>query len=142
VKRIVRVVLLFSLLNVSLSAQMYRVHYLIELKKDKTEKILVKYGFVTKLLKFRWTLYSNNRLVLFRSYDEEVAQYIMSKNINQDAIRLYLTNKAIGYDVLPYIILKFKKFDYITRKAVFDLLLFDKTKMISLKFLSKETPSI
>lgn len=134
--------LLLSFLNVSLFAQLYTTRHVIELKKNKTEKILVKYGSVTKLLKFRWTLYSNNRLVLFQSYDEEVSQYIMSNNINQDAILLYLTNKAVGYDVLPYIILKFKKFDFITKKAIFDLLLFDKTKMISLKFLGKEIPAI
>lgn len=128
--------LLFILcINVSINAQMYTIRYKIGLKKDKTEKILVKYGSISKLLKFRWTLYSNQRLALFKSYDEEVSQYIMGLNNNQNAIKFDLTSKSVGLNILPYMILQFQKFNNITRKAVFWLYLFDNANMITVKFL-------
>jgi hypothetical protein len=124
-------------IGMSLNGQTYKIKYLITLKKDETKKILVKYNTITKLLKFRWTLYHNKRLVLFRSYDEEIAQTILAGNPNQDAVRIVLMNSAVGYDRLPYIILHFDKFVYPQRQAVFTLYLFDKYNMVALKFLKQ-----
>ncbi|WP_345980804.1 hypothetical protein [Sulfurimonas sp. HSL3-2] len=136
--RFLQVILLLSVFSVSINAQLYEASYNIKLKKDKTEKILVKYDGIEKLLKFRWTLYHNDGLVLFRSYDQIVAQNILYLGHTNQSIRLELKSRAGGFYSLPYIILKFVKFDYQTQEATFELFLFDKKKQIDLKFLTKE----
>jgi hypothetical protein len=52
----------------------FREKRVITLKKDEQKKILVKYDSFEKIFKFRWTLYQNEGLVVFRSYDTIVAQ--------------------------------------------------------------------
>ena len=55
----------------------FRDKVIITIKKDEQKKILVKYDEITKLFKFRWTLYKNKGLVIHRSYDRVVAQNIL-----------------------------------------------------------------
>ena len=129
----------FALLNVSIYAQSYKQKYDIVLKKDKTEKILVKYGNIEKLLTFRWTLYHNEGLVLLRSYDQIVAQNMLYLNHINQSVKIELRSRAGGYTSLPYVILKFVKFNYQTKEASFGLFLFDREDQIELKFLDKET---
>ncbi|WP_345993846.1 hypothetical protein [Sulfurimonas sp. HSL-1716] len=136
--RFLQVILLLSFFSVSINAQLYKTKYNIKLKKDKTEKILVKYEGIEKLFKFRWTLYHNDGLVVLRSYDEAVAQNILYLNHVNQSVRVELKTRAGGFYSLPYIILKFVKFDYQTQEAVFELFLFDKKEQIDLKFLTKE----
>lgn len=115
---------------------MYRFKHKIELKKNQTGGVIVKYANFTHLLKLRWTLYKGHRLVLLMTYRNNTNQYLLKdNNYNQDSVRFYLTNVAIGYNVAPYIILQFKKFDYTAHKAVLLLYMFDKTDMVRLKFL-------
>lgn len=138
--KILQLILLLSFFAVSINAQLYKAKHVIKLKKDKTEKILVKYDDIDKLLKFRWTLYHNEGLVLFRSYDQIVGQNVLYLNHTNQSVRFELKSRAGGFYSLPYIILKFVKFDYQTQEAVFELYLFDKKKQIDLKFLTKEAP--
>ncbi len=129
------ILVFFLFFQTMADAQMYKIRYKITLRKNKTEKILVKYNSMSKLLKFRWTLYSGKRIALFKSYNEEVSQFILKLNRNQNAIKFYLTSRAVNYNILPYIILQFKKFNYVAHKAVFWLYLFDNQNIIALKFL-------
>ena len=138
--KLLQVILFFSIFTVSINAQVYKAKYDIKLKKDKTEKILVKYDGIEKLLKFRWTLYTNDGLVILRSYDQIVAQNILYLGHTNQSIRLELKSRAGGFFSLPYIILKFVKYDYQTQEAQFGLFLFDKKSQIELKFLTKEAP--
>ena len=133
-------VFLFSFLNVSIYAQEYRLKETIVLKKDKTEKFLVKYGEIEKVFQFNWTLYVNGGLVVKRSYDHYVAQNVLDLNHSNQSIRVELKSRSIGFRLLPYIILKFVKFDTKTQEATFDLFLFDKKQQVDFKSLSKETP--
>lgn len=131
----VSILMIMMLLSGNLDAQMYRFKHKIELKKNQTGKILVKYASFKHLLKLRWTLYKGHRLVLFVTYKKYANQYLLrDDNYNQNGIRFNLTNVAIGYNILPYIILQFKKFNYVTHRAIFFLYLFDKTDMVRLKF--------
>ncbi|MBU0632244.1 hypothetical protein KKA17_06350 [bacterium] len=136
--KFLQAILLLSIFSVSINAQLYKAKYNIKLKKDKTEKILVKYDDIEKLFKFRWTLYHNDGLVLLRSYDQIVAQNILYLGQTNQSVRLELRSRAGGFNSLPYIILKFVKFDYQTQEAEFELFLFDKQEQIDLKFLAKE----
>jgi hypothetical protein len=108
------------------------------LKKDEQKKILVKYDSKEKLFKFRWTLYKNEGLVIHRSYDKIVAQNILYLNGRNQSVRQELMTRGThGYRV-PYILLKFKKFDTEKKEALFELFLYDKESEIKLKILKNK----
>ncbi|CAI6163636.1 MAG: hypothetical protein SPLUMA2_SPLUMAMAG2_01130 [uncultured Sulfurimonas sp.] len=69
-------VLLFSTLGATEFADMYE----ISVKKDESTKFLVKYNNYIREFKFRWTLYVNDGLVMFHSYDAKLAQNILYLN--------------------------------------------------------------
>jgi len=107
----------------------------ISLKKDEQKKILVKYGKYERLFKFRWTLYVNEGLVLLRSYDRVVAQNILYlNNTNQSFKQVFKTRGADLYEP-PYMLVKFKEFDFEKNEAVFELFLHDKKNQIEIKYL-------
>ncbi|MFA6196645.1 MAG: hypothetical protein WC656_08355 [Sulfurimonas sp.] len=127
------------ILAVSLSATFadeFRDVQKISLKKDEQKKILVKYGSVEKIFKFRWTLYHNEGLVLFRSYDKIVAQNVLYLKNKNRSFRVLLKPKANDYDS-SYILVQFKEFDYVTHTALFEIYLADKSEEINLKYLEK-----
>ncbi|MEA3330823.1 MAG: hypothetical protein U9Q29_03915 [Campylobacterota bacterium] len=107
----------------------------IKLKKDEQKKILVKYDEQEKLFKFRWTLYKNGGLVLFRSYDKIVAQNILYLRDKNQSFRLELKPRGADYYNVPYLLVKFKEFDYKKNEAIFELFLSDEKMQIKLKYL-------
>jgi len=128
----------FFLLTLSFSvvyADEFRDITTISLKKDEQKKILVKYDDITKLFKFRWTLYKNEGLVIHRSYDRIVAQNILYLRHKNQSFRLELRPRGADYYNVPYMLVKFKEFKYETNEAVFELLLSDRSMDISLKHL-------
>ena len=139
-KKIFSFLLLFSFLNATLYAVEYRIKETIVLKKDKTEKFLVKYAKFEKIFQFNWTLYKNDGLVVKRSYDRFVAQDVLYLNHTNQSVRVELKPRSVAFRMLPYIILKFVKFDANTQEATFELFLYDKKEQIEFKSLTKETP--
>lgn len=113
----------------------YRDVTTISLKKDEQKKILVKYGDITKLFKFNWTLYQNGGLVIHRSYDRIVSQNILYLREKNRTFRLELRPRGSSDFNPAYMLVKFKEFKYETNEAVFELFLFDKKTEISLKYL-------
>jgi len=107
----------------------------ISLKKDVQKKILVKYAKYERLFKFRWTLYINDGLVVFHSYDKRVAQNILSLNHMNQSFRVALKPKGTNHYNVPYFLVKFKEFDYKKNEAVFAVYLYDKNEEIVLKYL-------
>ena len=108
----------------------------ISLKKDEVKKILVKYGSVSKLFKFKWTLYKNDGLIIHRSYDRVVAQNILYLNYTNQSFRVVLKPKGTDIYKTPYLLVQFKKFDFEKNEAVFKLLLSDKSMSVNLKHLN------
>jgi len=106
-----------------------------KLTKDKTVKILVKYDLFQKLLSFRWTLYKNDGLVVFSSYDRIVSQHILYLNHKNQSIRVQLKSRTSSNRVAPYLLIKFDKFDFEKQQAVISLWITDKKKEIFLKYL-------
>ncbi|NPA66545.1 MAG: hypothetical protein GXO11_06650 [Epsilonproteobacteria bacterium] len=106
-----------------------------KLTKDKTVKILVKYGSFQKTLSFRWTLYKNDGLVVFSSYDRIVSQHVLYLNHTNQSIRIQLKSRASSNRVASYLLLKFDQFDFQKHRATISLWLADKNKEISLKYL-------
>ena len=130
----------FFLLSFSFSvvyAELFRDVVTITLKKDEQKKILVKYDDVTKLFKFRWTLYKNEGLVIHRSYDKIVAQNILYLRYKNQSFRLELKPRG-GYLGVPYMLVKFKEFDFEKNEAVFELFLSDKSLDIKLTYLKND----
>ena len=133
-KLFVTLVLLFSFANAIEFKDMQK----ISLKKDEQTKILVKYSNYVRLFKFRWTLYVNEGLVLFRSYDGEVAQNILYLNTKNQSFKLYLKAKGANFYEVPYLLVKFTKFDYEKNSANFELFLSDRESQIELEYLPND----
>lgn len=109
----------------------------ISLKKDEQKKILVKYDLNERLFKFRWTLYKNGGLVIHRSYDKEVAQNILYLRHKNQSFRLELKSRGADFYNVPYVLVKFKEFDYEKKEAKFKLMLSDEKMQIELHDLKK-----
>lgn len=105
----------------------------ISLKKDEQKKIFVKYDNKTRLFQFRWTLYINEGLVVFRSYDKTVAQNVLYLNHKNQSFRLELKTPGADFYNVPYILLKFKEFDSKKNIAKFELYLSDDKEQIILE---------
>jgi hypothetical protein len=108
----------------------------IVLKKDQMKKILVSYDNKEKILQFRWTLYVNDGLVIFRSYDRVVAQNILYQRYKNRSFRVELKTRGMDMHNVPYALIRFKEFKYDTREAVFELLLSDASISVQLKYLN------
>lgn len=99
------------------------------------KKILVKYDGKEKLLKFRWTLFKNGGLVVFKSYDRIVSQNNLYMRYKNQSIRQELKTRGADFYNVPYILIRFKDFKYDTNEAVFELLLSDASMSVALKYL-------
>lgn len=104
----------------------------ISLKKDELKKIFVQYEDKSKLLSFRWTLYKNGGLVVFRAYDRNVSQNILYLNHTNQSFRVSL-KPSLDYNA-PYLLIRFIGFDADSKKAKFELLLSDRVGNIRLEY--------
>jgi len=109
----------------------------ISLKKDVQKKILVKYDAYERLLTFRWTLYANGGLVVFRSYDKIVGQNVLYLGNKNSGFRQLLKSKGADHYRVPYLLVKFKAFNYEKNEAEFELLLSDNKMQVELEELTK-----
>lgn len=119
----------------SVHANEYRDIVNIELKKDEHLRILVKYGKTEKLFKFRWTLYMNGGLVVFRSYDRIVSQNMLYLRHKNQSFRVELRTRGASNFAVPYMLIKFIEFDYKKEVAKFQLFLSDKNSEVSFEYL-------
>jgi len=137
-KIILQVFLVALLCNVTVFADDLQEVRKFSLKKDEQKKILVKYDNITKLFKFRWTLYINGGLVVLRSYDKHVAQNLLYLNYKNQSFRVELKTRGADFYNVPYILVKFKKFDAKKNIAKFELYLSDDKEQIRLKILKNK----
>jgi hypothetical protein len=105
----------------------------ISLKKDAQKKILVKYGSYERVFQMRWTLYTDGALVVFHSYDRNVAQTILSLRDKNSSFRVYLTARGSDYINKTYMLVRFKEFNFEKKEAAFELLLSDKKMQVQLE---------
>jgi len=132
-------VFIFCLFFISeIDASTLRVMEKISLKKDEQKKILVKYDENKRLFKFRWTLFANGGLVLFKSYDQTVSQNILYLNHKNQSFRVKLKTSGIDFYNAPYMLVKFKEFKYDTNEAIFDMFLSDDEMQISTEYLKND----
>ena len=136
-KAILQVFFFLLLLNSATYASDLIVIKKISLKKDEKKNILVKYGSKKKLFMFRWTLFTNGGLVIHRSYDTIVSQNILYLRHQNQSFRVELKPRGADAFNVPYLLLKFKKFDVTKKEAEFDLFISDKQNQIQLEYLKK-----
>ncbi len=129
---ITRVFLFLTFLFGSIWANDFRDITEVSLQKDEQKKILVKYDSNERLFKFRWTLYKNGGLVIHRSYDGMVAQNILYLRNKNRSFRLELKPRGADFYNVPYVLVKFKEFDFEKKKATFELFLSDDKMQIEL----------
>ncbi|MDQ1338122.1 MAG: hypothetical protein QG617_1089 [Campylobacterota bacterium] len=132
-----RLIAIFSLGFSFIFASDYREIKEIVLKKDEQKKIPVKYADKEKLLKFRWTLYKNGGLVVFRSYDRIVAQHMLYLRHENQSFRVELMPKGADYNSAAYVLVKFKEFKQESKEAVFEMILFDAQGQVVLEDFKK-----
>lgn len=107
----------------------------ISLSKDQIQTVLVTEKAHLRVLKFRWTLYAGDGLVMHLNYNDRASQFILYKHYKKDTYRVELLPKVSAYKRIPYLYLTFKKFDYKTSKAHFEIVIDDPEKraLIELK---------
>ena len=134
---ILQVVFLCSLLFTQVYALDFKEVKRFKLKKDQLKKILVNYGTHSKVFTMRWTLYKNEGLVVFHSYDKFVFQNILYLRYKNRFFKQELKSKGADLYATPYLLVKFVAFDYETREVTFELLLSDNEEQIHLKHLKE-----
>jgi len=100
----------------------------IRLNKDEVQTILVKEQEMLRILKFRWTLFAGDGLVMHLNYNDRASQFILYKHYKKDTYKVRLLPKKSAYKRVPYLYLIFKKFDHKTSQAHFDILVDDPEK--------------
>jgi len=122
----------------TLFANDFRDIHKISLYKDEQTKILVKYDLKQKIFKFRWTLYKNGGLVIHRSYDRVVGQNVLYLKHKQQSFRVELKPRGADHYNVPYLLVKFKDFDYEKNKANFEIYLSDERGQLLIEYLEKD----
>jgi len=138
VKSILQIFIVVLLCNATLFANDLQEVKKISLKKDEQKKILVKYDNKKRLFKFRWTLYVNGGIVVLRSYDKTVAQNILYLNHKNQSFRVELKTRGADFYNVPYILVKFKEFDFKKNIAKFVLYLSDDKEQIRLEIVKNK----
>ena len=117
------VLIIFALSLLEAAEQNYTQE--IRLEKDQYQTVLVSEGAVLRVLKFRWTLYAGGGLVMHLNFNDRQSQFILYKHYKKDTFRVRLLSKTSAYKRPSFLYLVFKKFDYKSKKAHFDIMIDD-----------------
>jgi hypothetical protein len=126
------------LLFVSLKAAPWREMKTFNVAKDEMIKIMVKSEGQERLLAWRWTLYTDKALIVHESFDRFVGQHVLYAGYSNQSFRKTILPAVKSQRDAVYVIVVFKKFDEGSKKAQFDLLLFDKEKRVVLDYLTEK----
>jgi len=100
----------------------------VRLSKDQLQTVLVKEEDVLRVLKFRWTLYAGDGLVMHLNFNDRASQFVLYEDYKKNAYKIRLLPKTSAYHRAPYLYLVFKDFDHKRRQAHFDILIDDPEK--------------
>ena len=110
----------------TLGANEYQTIYKVRLKKDEQVTFLVKYDIYVREFTLRWTLYVNEGLVLFHTYNKNVFQNILYLNGRNQSFKVLLKPKGADRSEPPHFLVKFDEFDLKKNEAIFKIFLSDK----------------
>ena len=110
------------------------------LKKDKIASVYINYIDSSKngnnpfVLKFRWTLFANNNLILLSNYMNYPHQYVLRKQRSQDRVRIKLLADANDYNGKTYALIVFSGFNKAKNQATLDVYIKDQANRIRVDF--------
>ncbi len=84
-------------------------------------------------LRFRWTLFTNEGLILLVKYDGFPTQYTLEKKYKQNSIKIELRDDYKDSLNRSYLLLRFK--DFKSNKAVIEAVVSDQTKSVDIEFI-------
>lgn len=130
-----KLVLTLLLLSAFVQAAEWSYTKEISLNKDQIQTVLVTEKSSLRVLKFRWTLFAGDGLVMHLNYNDRASQFILYRHYKKDTYRVELLPKVSTFKRVPYLYLTFKKFDHKTSKAHFEIVIDDPEKraLIELK---------
>jgi hypothetical protein len=105
------------------------------LAKDQVAKIELtdKHDKIKFLIKFRWTLYANKRLVLLLNKDGYPSQYILQQRYKANSIRINLSDDYMDEFDRSFLRISFKEFK--DSKAKLALFFSDPKKRFVVKYI-------
>lgn len=95
------------------------------LKKDQNAVYSVQMGEKQKWLLFRWTLLTNEGLVVLANYDGFPRQYVLERKYRQESFSIPLTDSGYGGMNVPSLLISWNDFDTAAKRATFGVLLSD-----------------
>jgi len=109
------------------------------LKKDEIARIVIKSisPKLERVLFWRWTLYTDKKLVVHEKFDRVVGQHILDLDGHQ-AFRKRLLGAVKSEQDVPYALVVFKKFDDVNKTAQFDFFLIDRENRVEADYAIKE----
>jgi hypothetical protein len=126
---------------IALQSAPWREMKLFVLKKDELARVLIKTQEgkqeKVRILQWRWTLYTDKRLVVHEKFDRVVGQNVLTAGRN-DSFKKNLLPPRIGERDRASAVVVFKKFDEQNQTAIFDLLIFDKEKRVLVDYFDKD----
>lgn len=106
----------------------------VTLEKDEFERIDIKSDYSTRELAFRWTLYTDDTLVVLSRFDDRVTQHMLRRNHTNQSYRLELAAPSARKVKVPYVLVRFTEFDAAANKASFEIHLFDDDREVLLEY--------
>ncbi len=108
------------------------------LKKDQIAEVEIKKDYPRTfphegILRFRWTLYHNKRLVLLVDYEGFKSQYILEPIYGRKTIKIYLTGDYLRLDRRAFVLLTFDNYDLKTKRVKFIAEFSDPEKRLEIK---------
>jgi hypothetical protein len=105
-----------------------------DLKKDEIAsiKITKRANKDSQNLNFRWTLYSDDKLVLLVKYDNFPTQYLLQKEYKRNSIKIYLRDDYLKSFKRAYLILQFV--DFKDKRAHIKALISDPSRELDIEF--------
>ena len=131
---------LFCDISFAKSQSFWNFGHSFNLKKDKIATVFInksdkdKDGKSLYALKFRWTLYTNNNLIVLSNYMGYPHQYVLKKEHSQDRVRIKLLADANDYSGKTYALIVFSDFNKNKNIAVLDVYIKDEAKRIRVDF--------
>lgn len=106
---------------------------LVTLQKDQLHELKLASADPKKKVRFRWTLYKNEGLVMHLSYDGFVHQFVLYRDYQRSAFKLPLLPRSSELGEAPYLMLVFKNYSRRTELAEIEYLLHPADRSIALE---------
>jgi len=131
-----KIIFLFLSCLIILKASSNNEHLYI-LKKDQIATIKIKKNYPPTIkkegvLKFRWTLYKANKLVLLVDYEGFKNQYLLEKRYGLDRVKIRLISDFYPIKNETYAIIIFK--DFKNKRAYLRVFIKDPKKRLKVRF--------